>query len=302
MKTEKMTHTVRLCTTLFCVCTSLTLSDPAHAENWNNPPGNLPTGVEHKTFTSASMKTEVGYNIYLPAAYAAEPNRRFPVIYYLHGRGGTESSLLMAFGLLDKAITDGKVPPLIYVHAMAGRDSGYVDAPDGSVMGETVVIKELIPHIDATYRTISTREGRAVQGFSKGGQGALLFAFKFPEMFSSAIGYGAGLASGAELKRELPAVFKQMHNDDVAQFDDTSAWAWARRNAGKLKTGIAISLALGDRDQHLDRNRRMHALLNELKIPNLYKELPGVGHDTGRVYNDIGVEGLKFHAAHFTMK
>ena len=135
MKKDKITRSLRL-------CAALTLTGPAHAENWNNPPGNLPTGVEHKTFTSASMKTEVGYNIYLPAAYAAEPNRRFPVIYYLHGRGGTESSLLMAFGLLDKAIADGKVPPVIYVHAMAGRNSGYVDAPDGSVMGETVVIKE----------------------------------------------------------------------------------------------------------------------------------------------------------------
>jgi enterochelin esterase-like enzyme len=268
-------------------------------ENWNNPPKSAPAGAEHKTFTSASMKTEVGYNIYLPAEYAANPTRRYPVLYYLHGRGGTESSHLGAFGLLDAAIRDGKVPPMIYVHAMAGRNSGYVDAPDGSVMGETVVIKELIPHIDATYRTIARKSGRAVEGFSKGGQGALLFAFKFPEMFCSVIGYGAGLASGTELQKELPAVFKQMHNDDVAQFDATSAWAFVRKNADQLRTDIGISLALGDKDQHLDRNRRMHKLLDELQIPHFYKELPGVGHDTGKVYREIGVEGFEFHAKHF---
>ena len=209
-----------------CIVSFFVWSFFAHAENWNNPPVSLPSGVEHKTFTSASMKCDVGYNIFLPPQYNAEANRRFPVIYYLHGRGGTESSNLKAFGLLDAAIAAGKVTPAIYVHAMAGRNSGYVDAPDGSVMGETVVIKELIPHIDATYRTLAKKEGRAVEGFSKGGQGALLYAFKFPELFCSVIGYGAGLANGAELKKELPAVFKQMHNNDIQQFDDTSAWAW----------------------------------------------------------------------------
>jgi endo-1,4-beta-xylanase len=273
----------------------------AAGENWNNPPKNLPAYVEHKTFMSASMKVEVGYNIYLPAEYKDHPDKRYPVLYYLHGRGGTESSNLGAIKLLDAAIQDGKVPPMIYVHAMGGRNSGYVDAPDGSVMGETAIIKELIPHIDSTYRTIAKKEGRAVEGFSKGGQGALLFAFKFPELFCSVIGYGAGLASGAELQKELPAVFKQMHNDDVAQFDSTSAWHYVRANADKLKTGMGISLGLGDKDQHLDRNRRMHKLMDELMIPHGYKELPGVGHDTGRVYKDIGVEGFEFHAKHFKL-
>ena len=196
---------------------------PLAAENWNNPPSNLPAGAEHKTFMSTSMKTEVGYNIYLPPGYssdkAADKVTRWPVLYYLHGRGGNESSHTGAFAQFDQAIKDKKIPPFIYVHAMCGSNSGYVDAVDGSIMGETVFIKELIPHIDATYRTFPLKGGRAVEGFSKGGQGALLFAFKFPELFSSCIGYAAGLASGAELKQELPAVFKQMHNDDIKQFD-----------------------------------------------------------------------------------
>jgi len=281
--------------------TSLLVVLLAAGENWNNPPKTLPAGVEHKTFPSASMKVDVGYNIYLPAEYKDHPEKRYPVLYYLHGRGGTESSNLGAVALLDGAIRDGKVPPMIYVHAMGGRNSGYVDAPDGSVMGETAIIRELIPHIDSTYRTIAKKEGRAVEGFSKGGQGALLFAFKFPELFCSVIGYGAGLASGAELQKELPAVFKQMHNDDIAQFDSTSAWAFVRKNADQLRTDLGISLALGDKDQHLDRNRRMHKLLDDLKIPHLYRELPGVGHDTGRVYKDIGVEGFEFHAKHFKL-
>ena len=45
---------------------------PLAAENWNNPPSNLPAGAEHKTFMSTSMKTEVGYNIYLPPGYSSD--------------------------------------------------------------------------------------------------------------------------------------------------------------------------------------------------------------------------------------
>jgi enterochelin esterase-like enzyme len=272
------------------------------AESWNNPPGNLPKNVQHHTFMSASMKTAVGYNIYLPEDYAKDPAHAYPVLYYLHGRGGNENDNMGSFGLFDAAIHDQKIPPFIYVHAMCGSQSGYVDAPDGSVMGETVFIKELIPHIDATYRTLPFKGARAIEGFSKGGQGALLFAYKFPELFSSAIGYAAGLASGAELKRELPAVFKQMHNDDVAQFDATSAWHFARANADQLKTGIGIWLVLGDQDPHFDRNRRMDALLTELAIPHEYHILPGIGHDTGRVYHDVGVDGFIWHSKLFDLK
>jgi hypothetical protein len=59
---------------------------------------------------------------------------------------------------------------------------------------------------------------------------------------------------------------------------------------------------LGDKDIHLGRNRRMHALLEELKVPHLYKELPGIDHNTGKVYKEVGVEGFEFHAKHFKLE
>jgi len=284
-----------------CLLTVCCLHARLYAENWNNPPGGLPTNVQHKTFQSASMKTAVGYNIYLPADYAKNAKQFYPVLFYLHGRGGNESSNMGAFDLFDAAIREQKIPPFIYVHAMCGSNSGYVDAIDGSIMGETAFIKELIPHIDATYRTLPFKGARAVEGFSKGGQGALLFAYKFPELFSSTIGYAAGLANGTELKQELPGVFKQMHNDDIAQFDATSAWHFVRANAPQLQKGIAIKLVIGDKDQHFDRNRRMDALLGELKIPHEYVVLPGIGHDTGRVYKDVGTDGFIWHSKHFDL-
>jgi len=267
------------------------------AEDWNHPPKTLPDGVEHKTFHSKSMNTEVGYNIYLPPNYAGN-DKRYPVIYFLHGRGGNESSSVFLFEMFDKAIKAGEIPPMIYVTANGEKNSGYVDSPDGTIMSDTAIIKELIPHIDATYRTIADRSDRAIEGFSMGGQGALLFAFKYPDMFCAVCGYGAGLARGAELQKELPVVFKKMHNDNIEQFDHSSAWFYAKENADRIREKVAIKLGLGDKDTHLDRNRRMHALLNELKIPHEYQELPDVKHDTKKVYQMIGVDGWKFEAAH----
>src|SRR2546428_3377880 len=107
-------------------------------EKWNNPPDEKIAGVQHGTFHSASMKADVGFNIYLPAAYEAQS--RFPVIYYLHGIKGNESSYLDYARFLDKAIADRAVPPMILVFANGGSTSFFTDAADGSVMGESVII------------------------------------------------------------------------------------------------------------------------------------------------------------------
>ena len=132
------------------------------------------------------MQRAVGFNIYLPPGYV-ESERRFPVVYYLNGRGNDESSHPQLFAILDQAIRAGEIPPMILVYAMCGRTSFYVDSPDGAIMGETVFIRELIAHVDRTVRTVASRNGRAVMGFSMGGQGAIKFALKYPGRFGSAV-------------------------------------------------------------------------------------------------------------------
>jgi S-formylglutathione hydrolase FrmB len=59
----------------------------------------------------------------------------------------------------------------------------YSDTHDGQYPLETVIITDLIPHIDATYRTIAAREARGVNGFSMGGFGAAHLGFKYPDVF-----------------------------------------------------------------------------------------------------------------------
>ena len=51
---------------------------------------------------------------------------------------------------------------------------------------ETIILKELVPHIDETYRTLASRQGRLIEGFSMGGYGAARLAFKHHEIFGAA--------------------------------------------------------------------------------------------------------------------
>ena len=77
---------------------------------WFNVPKNPQPGVVHKGYHSPSMNKEIGYNIYLPPGYEAG-SKRYPVVYWLHGRNNTESSDSYPIEYLSDGIADGKLPP-----------------------------------------------------------------------------------------------------------------------------------------------------------------------------------------------
>src|SRR6185369_9070683 len=137
---------------------------------WVNVPaaGTLPAGVAHHTYFSKAMGHDVGYCIYLPPSYRDSPNLRYPVIYNLHGAGGDETRGLLAAEVLDEGIRAKRWPEMILVFPNGGKTTLYKDSYDGKSLPETSFVKELIPHIDATYRTIAARYGRCIEGFSMG--------------------------------------------------------------------------------------------------------------------------------------
>ncbi|HTD65442.1 MAG TPA: alpha/beta hydrolase-fold protein, partial [Candidatus Limnocylindria bacterium] len=222
------------------------------------------------------MKTEVGYNICLPPDYNTKAERRFPVVYYLHGYEGNESSYLEYARYWRDA--GKRFGPAILVFVNGGETSFFCDSPDGSVPGETVVIKELIPHIDGKYRTIVNRGGRSLHGYSMGGFGALKLAFKYPEMFTSVVAYGATLSDAAEFKKHLGKVYAQMFGGDPKRFAENDPLVLAERNAEKTRGKIAISLIVGTKDDFLEQHRALHRKLDELKIPHHFQEVRGAGH------------------------
>lgn len=141
------------------------------------------------TAPSAVLGHDVGLAVYLPPGYGTPHDRRYPVVYLLHGTQGGGEDWLDAGGLqaiADQLILDREIPPLIIVTPDAGN-SWYVDNLDDGGTGPwaTAFIDDLIPWVDRRYHTIAKREGRGIAGLSMGGYGALRFALTRPDLFAA---------------------------------------------------------------------------------------------------------------------
>jgi enterochelin esterase-like enzyme len=249
----------------------------ANEVKWNSPPTSPIPGVEHNVLHSPSMDRDVGYNVYLPPDYA-EGKRRYPVVYFLHGAGGTESSDAGGFsGLIRKEVEAKHIPSVICVFPNGGM-SGYRDNPEQKIMGETLIIKELIPLIDGKYRTIATQEGRTICGFSMGGGGSIRLALKHPDLFSAAASWAAALGSR-----------------DAA----VSPAALARQNVEKINGKVRLLLIVGDKDLTYSSHAPFIEALKELKLPYEYQVLPGVEHNLGVYYEQTGPKMVKFVTSGF---
>lgn len=134
-------------------------------------------------FDSHALSRSWMYEIYLPRDYA-QSDRRYPVIYLLHGYNDIPISWADKAGIVemaDRMIAAGVLAPCILVMPSAGR-SWYIDGPERM---ETAFIDDLIPQIDSHYRTQPDRVHRMVAGLSMGGYGAMRLALRHPDRFSA---------------------------------------------------------------------------------------------------------------------
>jgi len=301
--------------TVFVVGPAMAHAAPTAAEvlriTWVNPPIDPPAGVRHATFSSKAVGAEVGYNIYLPDAYDKEPDRRFPTVYYLHGSGGNESRNVGLAESVRRAIDAGEVEPMLVVFVNGGSETGYHDSVDGTIKAETMIVGELIPHIDATYRTLADRSGRAIQGFSMGGGGALRLAVKYPDTFSSVLVYGAGgmqpmetmpttddIRSPGNRRRKMRTRIAMM-GDDLDHWRRNNSYYLIEQNADKLRGVVGIRLVIGTEDFSLEGAHVAQNRFDELKLPHEYELVGGVKHNIRDLYRYAGVRGLQFHQRWF---
>jgi S-formylglutathione hydrolase FrmB len=176
--------------TLLLVLALLPAARPASAASGG-------TTRAHLSFESAALGRPLHYAIYLPPGYDEEGARRYPVVYLLHGLGGRGTDWLAMGGLAataDRLIGAGEIPPVIVVMP-DGADSWYVDsaAVGGPGDYQTAIGRDLIAHVDATWRTAAHRGGRAIAGLSMGGYGALRLAFMRPDMYTAVAGLSAAV-------------------------------------------------------------------------------------------------------------
>ena len=153
--------------------------------------------VEDWTLRTPALSDPTGVRVLLPAGYASDSRRRYPVLYLLHGAQSDHRSWTRDGDA--QAITARA--PMIVVMPDGGANGWYTDWYQGArpvqPRWETYHVDELVPWIDATYRTIAARRGRAIAGLSMGGYGALSYAARHPGTFIAAASFSGALEIGS---------------------------------------------------------------------------------------------------------
>jgi enterochelin esterase-like enzyme len=267
----------------------------APSRPWLDPQRVAPPPTTYHAYTAATIGRQTDYLLYLPPGYddPADRDRRYPVIYWLHGYSCGPQHGSPFVDTLDAAIRAGHMPATIAVLPNGLYDSWFVDSVDGSQPVESVIIKDLIPHVDKTWRTIPDRRARALEGFSMGGWGALHLAFKYPELFGSVTSVSAPFHR-AERFWQLKGIF-----GDASAYYVEDPVTRARRNAAQLHDARAVRIRLlcGDKDEqhHLGYNLAFDKRLKEWQIPHELIVVPGAGHNDGDIYEKLGPQAFAFY-------
>ncbi|MDP3072927.1 MAG: alpha/beta hydrolase fold domain-containing protein [Opitutaceae bacterium] len=284
---------------LSIVCALAQAQEPTGAFGpWLDSNRDEPAGMKYRTFTSKLAATDVSYLIYLPPGYEANAAQRYPVVYWLHGRGGSQTGAATFASRLDAVITSGKAPGMIVIGVNGRKISSWVDAFDGKSPLQSVIVKELIPHIDDTYRTIAKREARAIEGFSMGGAGAPKIGFKYPELFG-AVGVVSGALHDLASYSSRGTAFQDIYGGNKNYFEANDPWNVLRKNADAIRGRIFVRVAVGGKDNLLEKNTAYHELLTTLKIEHEFDVVPEAVHNPGQVYDGLGDKTWAFYTRAF---
>jgi enterochelin esterase-like enzyme len=273
--------------------------EPGAAPQWVTPSVDAPR-VQQRTLASRAAGTRVSYFVYTPPVYDAEKSRRFPVLYWLHGTGGGLRGVGPIANVFDSAIRRGQIPPLLVVFPNGLQTSMWVDSKDGRAPVETIVAREVIPDVDAAFRTIATREGRIVEGFSMGGYGAARLGFKFPDLFAT-----VSVLAGGPLQREFREtpragpqerglILNTVYGGDHAYFTAQSPWMLAEKHAAALRDS-RIRVVVGDQDTMLANTRAFDQRLTQLGIRHEFHVVPGAEHQPMALLRGIGEDFWRFY-------
>ncbi len=242
------------------------------------------------------MGKQVNYQLYIPEGYSASFTN-FPVLYLLHGHGGSEKDWFdPKWGnmghLLDSLIDSQVIPPLVAV-TMDAENSWYVDSVTPM---ESFYLNEFIPYIENQHR-IDPKVGRIIAGNSAGGYGALRFSLLRPELFKEVI-----LLSPAAYEPSPPIISSSRK---VEAFRENGSFSEARwrffsytlrwTNLTKSSIKPHFFLSTGD-DDAFNIVPVVTSLQQEMlrdKIPCDLRIIDG-GH-TWDVWRNQIVEALQFH-------
>jgi len=198
--------------------------------------------------TLESTNPPQAYFIYLPPCYAEKTDKRYPVLYLLHGQTYTADQWIRlgAVDVVNALILSGETMPFIIVYP----DDHYWNSPAGTTFGERLV-NDLIPYVDLTYRTIPDPRFRAIGGMSRGAGWALQLGLTRPDLFSI-----IGLHSLAVFQR------------DASKVDD---WIQALPPASHP----SIFMDIGEDDQELASTQLIESIFTEFDVSHEWHRYSG---------------------------
>ena len=262
---------------------------------------------------SSTLGKDVEYSVYLPADYD-KSNRRYPVLYLLHGYSDDETGWSQ-FGeaqiIGDRLMLNGEVAPMIIVMPDGGV-SWYINSYDGKTKYEDFFVNEFIPHIEATYRTRTTKQYRAIAGLSMGGYGTLIMATKHPDLFAAAAPLSSGVFTDEEIvkaeERTWNVVLGELYGKKDLTGKDRLTDHYNKNSILKIiETGNADELKkvryyidCGDKDFLIKGNMALHSVMIDKKIPHEFRVREGVHNWT--YWRTALPEVLKFVSESFHQK
>jgi putative tributyrin esterase len=234
----------------------------------------VPSAAMHKTYRAA---------VVLPASYPKNKKARYPVLYLLHGAWGHFADWLRS------------PPDKQTLHRLADQYNLIIVCPEGETFGfyldspvspgsqfETHIIREVLPLVDQTYRTVADKKGRVIAGLSMGGHGALYLSARHPELFAA-----AGSMSGALDLRSLTRNVSEAEKANREKLWAPILGSEAEHPERFVQNSVMSLLAQIDQnhlpliidcgvdDFLIEINREIHRRLVYQHTPHDYTERPG---------------------------
>ncbi len=259
---------------LFFAVFAVILSAQAHAFP---QAGTNESQIRIDSMVSKTLHVIREYSVYLPESYMKAPDKKYPVLYLLHGHSHSNNDWVTDGKIQEVADLlkgENKTCEMIIIMPDAGSiRNGYFDTKGWNY--ETFFFEEFIPFVEKKYRIIGKKSDRAIAGFSMGGGGAAAYALEYPDMFSSVYAMSALMTlpkrdrTALSTQDSTPVADPQMvefgksvlANDCIVRVsfsDDTSL--------EKYRT-IRWFLDCGDDDFLLDVNFRFYQEMQRAKVP-----------------------------------
>lgn len=261
--------------------------------------------LEDQKMRSKIFKVDINYAVLLPEGYDKSTDE-YPVVYLLHGFGDNEKAWYTSLNIKYYVdLYQNEVTPMIYVMPI-GYNTYWTNRYTGNYQYMDMIATELVPTIDALFRTKANKFARAVMGYSMGGYGALILPALNPDVFTISVPLSMSFRTDEQYEEEPQGVFDYQWGPIFGgtglggearltdYFKEHSPFHFFDSPTAQSRfSTLKILLDCGDDEESLsETNDNLHALMRDRQISHEYRVRNG-GHTTDYWKKSIP-EALKF--------